>query len=131
MKKLIFCLTIIYLTILCNGVSFAEEEKETPLGMEYIKVGSAQILVPQGSRVTRTQSGMVYPENTEQYMARRFLELEEKIEKIEKKEEELESAINELNTDARFKALDQKIDQIRAEEIKVKEVPFTPQTAEE
>ncbi|MCK5504261.1 MAG: hypothetical protein KAJ10_03820 [Thermodesulfovibrionia bacterium] len=91
---------LISLSFLYGSVSFAfstEEKKELPPGMEVIKMGQAQILVPKGTKVNQ-EPGFITLESTEQYVARKFLDVEGRIKVLEDKEEVLKKKTEELET---------------------------------
>ncbi len=78
-----------------------EGKVKIPEGMELIKSGTVNILVPKGAKVTKAR-GMVIVEDIGAYTGRRFMEMQERLEEIEAKEEELGKEVEQLK-----KALDE------------------------
>ena len=75
----------------------ANDTKDVPPGMEIIKIGggSSRILAPKGLKV-REEFGVIIMEDTKEYLARRFLEMEERLAKIAVKEKNLKKGAGEL-----------------------------------
>ena len=73
--------------------------REIPEGMEAVRIGgSGWLIVPQGAK-TRKVGAQIIVEGSKEYMSRRFLEMNERFEKIEKNQEALQkelSAIRDL-----------------------------------
>ena len=96
MKK-IGALFLIGILVFSAIVAYGQKEpKIKPLpGMKYIKVGNAQIMVPEDA-VVRMVGTITTIETAEQYAARKFLQVEERLAKIEAEQEDLEKEIEEL-----------------------------------
>lgn len=95
MKKII----LIVFMLIAVSVSARADEKEVPPGMEIIKTGGAEFLVPKGTKVSKTGDLIVF-EPVEQYAARKISDMENRLaefrldlkeikEKIEKFSKEL------------------------------------------
>lgn len=89
-------------------VTTRAEEKEVPPGMEIVKVGGAEFLVPEGTKVSKTGDLIVF-EPVEQYAARKLTEMERSLAefrldlkenkgKIEKLSKELDQARMDIKT---------------------------------
>ena len=70
-------------------------EEELPPGMEIIEIGDVKHLVPIGTKV-RKESGLMVLEGQSEYMARKFISIEQRIEQIEKDLEALRKAVGEI-----------------------------------
>ncbi len=68
---------------------------ELPAGMEIIKAGTANIIAPEGSRVYEENTVMIV-EPIEQYAARRFLDIEARMERMESRIGSIEERLDEL-----------------------------------
>ncbi|MCK5580135.1 MAG: hypothetical protein KAJ18_02565 [Candidatus Omnitrophica bacterium] len=94
MKKK-FLVIFVLGSMLSSTFVFALDKKEqdVPKGMEVIKTGTnSSVLVPKGAKTKKVGSKFVV-EGTREYMARRFAEIDERLEKIEKAQEELNRKI--------------------------------------
>jgi len=95
----------ISLAFLAASLACAEDDEgklpkglsELPPGMEIIKVGEANIVAPEGSRVYE-ENTVIIVEPIEQYAARRFLEVEARLKALEEKQREILKALEELAT---------------------------------
>ena len=85
-----FLILIIATSAIFNIVAKAKEELKAPPGMEVIEISGVRYIVPQGSEV-RKKGGLIILEGHNEYVARRFLEFEQRIEAIEKKIEDLQN----------------------------------------
>jgi len=97
MKKIVFIvLAAGFLVSLFALRPSAEEEYlvggiVVPPGMDVIKVGTANVLVPEGTQVFE-KKGLITIETIGQYTARRLIEIEERFVAIETRVEVLEKA---------------------------------------
>lgn len=67
-----------------------------PEGMEAVAIGgSAQLIIPKGAK-TRKVGAQIIVEGTKEYMARRFEEMEQRLAKMEKDQEDLKKKIQSL-----------------------------------
>lgn len=96
MKKSVFFPSVITL-IFIAGLLYAlkDEESELPPGMEVIKVGSAKILVPKGTKVYKRGS-LITLETINEYTARKLVELDERLKEIETRQNQLEEEIKKI-----------------------------------
>ena len=108
MKSLKIC-TFVFVFFFLQTTVFAQNEErltsqeipqrtgpEIPYGMEEIQIGgSAKLIVPKGAK-TRKVGAQIIVEGTKEYMSRRFLETDERLEKIEKQQLELQEQIKAL-----------------------------------
>lgn len=74
MKKIIL---IVFMLMAASALAGADE-KEVPLGMEILKVGGAEFLVPKGTKVSKTGDLIVF-EPVEQYAARKITDMESRL----------------------------------------------------
>lgn len=102
MKNIIIFVTTVCILFCGSYPSFAEDVEdlppgisELPQGMEIIKVGSANIIAPIGSRVYK-QGTMIIVEPIEQYAARRFVAMEARFAVLERQLKEFQKDIQEL-----------------------------------
>ena len=101
-KKIQFGLVIIFLFVLYTYCqSCAEEEYRkvgsvlVPEGMDTLKRGDVNVLVPKGGRIYN-QSSFAVGETPDEYSARKFMDNERHFAELEKKIEEQEVQINDL-----------------------------------
>ncbi len=73
----------------------ADKDADIPPGMEIIKVGGANVVVPAGTKVYK-HKGLITIESINQYTARRLLETEERLGKLEATQEKLKEKIEKL-----------------------------------
>ncbi|MFH1836780.1 MAG: hypothetical protein ABH862_01520 [Candidatus Omnitrophota bacterium] len=121
MKKKILSYMIL-ISIICMGISGIAEEQsnagDLPPGMKAIKVGSATIIAPKDIRMTRI-ADIVQRESIEQYAARKFMEVEERIGILEE---------NNKNLTEEVTALKEEIENAKTEDGETKEVTRSPDT---
>ncbi len=77
------------------GCSLAAVAK-TPPGMEKIKVGNTEYVVPAGTKVIK-DDGRTSLETSIAYTARRFFELDQRLDEVEQRLDEIEDAIDNLS----------------------------------
>ncbi len=109
---LIFCAINPVRNCISNGVNAYAEEGENknryedyiyteegnlriPPGMELKKVGNTNILIPKGGKIFKAADTLIV-ESTGEYAARKFLEMEERFDRIEKEQEIIRREIEEL-----------------------------------
>ena len=96
MKKTFFY-TAIFSFLFFAGIALGAEDKgqqsatNIPPGMEVIKVGKANVVVPKGTKIRRG-GDVMFLENINEYSARKFSEIEDRLSKIEATLSELETA---------------------------------------
>lgn len=66
-----------------------------PPGMELRKVGKINILLPEGTKISKVGNRII-TEGANEYMARRFLEIEARFEAIKKEQDALRKIIEDL-----------------------------------
>ena len=77
------------------GRAQPRKEDEVPPGMEFIKVGNNEILIPKGTKVTKKDAQLIL-EPPEQFWSRRIEGIEEEIAKLKDGEREIKKDIAEL-----------------------------------
>jgi sulfur relay (sulfurtransferase) DsrF/TusC family protein len=94
MKKIFFSGFIIMLSF---AFVFAQEDKEekVPAGMEVLKVGATNVLVPAGTKITK-KDGLIILENTAEYTGRRIYVVEKELAEMKAKQEELVKEVERL-----------------------------------
>lgn len=70
-------------------------EIEVPTGMELRKIGPVNVVVPKGTEV-RDEGGVIFLENTAQYMSRKFTEMENLFNKLQAGQEKLKEELEQL-----------------------------------
>lgn len=95
MRKICFLLVSACLFCVVCLIAEAQQKEELPPGMEIIEIGDVKHLVPIGTKV-RKESGVVILEGHNEYMARRFIGVEQRLEKIESELEEIRKTIEEI-----------------------------------
>ncbi len=73
-------------------------------GMEVVEMGGTNVLVPKGARVSK-EHGMIVYEDTGEFLARRFFELEARLEALEKEQQALKALVEELHAKDKNKSL--------------------------
>lgn len=97
MKKISFFLLIVS-SILFTASIMAQEKKEEklPPGMEMKQIGSTKFVVPQGTQFHK-KADFIIVESAGEYVGRKFLDVEERLTKIETKLKELSEKIEQLD----------------------------------
>ena len=100
-KKMVKKNLIIAIVLFCSSIVFAQNQeqgdKEIPPGMEIIKIGGANVLVPEGTRA-RKKGGLIILESTSEYTGRKVLEIEKRIDRLEAQNKELQENITILKS---------------------------------
>lgn len=78
--------------------SAIKERKEISPGVEVVRIGSANIIVPKGATVTE-KDGTVTIEDIGQYTGRRFEAVEEHLSQLDKKSEDLQKETEQLKAE--------------------------------
>ncbi len=99
MEKIKIYLLILFILIAVPWV-FAQTQSanapKIPEGMEEIQLGgSAKLIVPKGAK-TRKVGAQVIVEGTKEFMSRKIYELNARLEKLEKRQTQLENDIKTL-----------------------------------
>lgn len=112
MKK-IYLFLLIFVFIFSTPFLIAQEDKREEVlpGMEIMEVGQTKILVPKDTKM-RKKGGLIILENIGEYVARRILDVEERLAEVEAKEEELRREVEQ------FKKV---LDEIQKSELTYKE----------
>ncbi|MBL7156768.1 MAG: hypothetical protein ISS92_01255 [Candidatus Omnitrophica bacterium] len=81
-------------------LAFTQEAKrepgvKIPPGMEIRKVGDVNILMPKGAKMDK-RGGVILLENTDQYAAQKFLEVENRLIEIEAEQRMLKNEVKNL-----------------------------------
>jgi prefoldin subunit 5 len=100
MKKITKIILICAAIFFCGVSSLYSEDKNNsdvtiPPGTELQKVGDVQLVVPIGSKI-RKEGNLIFMQNAEEYTAERYLEIENKLRKIDENIESLKLQIKEL-----------------------------------
>ncbi|MEI6631178.1 MAG: hypothetical protein WCL25_01015 [bacterium] len=99
----------VFIALLSLPVQAQEDKKEEalPSGMEKMKIGRAtELVVPVGTK-TYKKGDLVVLESAGEYVARRFVEMEERLLRIEAQEKELKEKIEKI--DAMFIQVQQEL----------------------
>ncbi len=95
---------LVFIFVLCASFIHAQENKDYTIeeegirlgpGMERKRVGGINLRVPKGAEVYQDGPNVIM-EELEEYIARKFKEMEDRIGKIEKNQEELNKEIKRL-----------------------------------
>ena len=78
------------------GAEDSEKKKEIPVGMEEIKFGKINMVVPKGMK-TKKRGNHITLEDVNEYLARRLEEMENAIKKVETRVKALEKTTKEQN----------------------------------
>ena len=70
--------------------------KNPPPGMELIKIGKTNVLAPKGARINKV-AGFQTIEATDQYAARKFMEVENRLKAIEANQRKLLKTVMQIN----------------------------------
>ena len=70
-------------------------EQDVPAGMQIIKIGGANVLVPEETKV-RKKGGLIILESASEYAARKISNIEERISQLEKEDKKLKKEIEIL-----------------------------------
>lgn len=96
MRNIGFFLVLIFVLFTLTAV--AEENKDVPAGMEIVEVGDIKHLVPIGTEI-RKEGGVIVLEGHNEYMSRKFSDIEKRLERIENQIEQLQQSINQKGED--------------------------------
>ncbi len=83
------------------------DEQPPPAGMELIKVGNTEILIPQGTKVTRKGAQLIL-EPPEQFWSRRIKDMEEEISRLREDQQKMKEEIENLKQSVNQSASSQK-----------------------
>lgn len=98
MQEMILCAAV-FLVFSCHPcVARAEgQSEEAPPGMEKVQVGkSTEVVVPRGTKVSK-KGDLVVLESVNEYVARKMLEVEERLARIEEEQKVLRQQLEELS----------------------------------
>lgn len=107
MKKNIVAISILLIMVLCSVMVCAQYEEEgsntnAPPGMIVKKIGGRNVIIPKDSWV-REEGGMLVMEDPNEYAARKFMEIEEHLAKIDTDLETMQKELQELKDENRQK----------------------------
>lgn len=71
-------------------------ENDIPAGMELIKVGQTNIVIPKDMKIRRGGGGLVVLESADEYVARKIFDMETRLKTIEAETKELKKEFEEL-----------------------------------
>lgn len=95
-KRTSFFILILVLAFSAALIAAEDKNKEIPPGMELVLVkDNYKLLVPEGAKI-RKEGAVFILENIDEYVARRFHDMEERIVRIEAKEDGLKKEIERL-----------------------------------
>jgi hypothetical protein len=98
MKRISFFILILILVFSTVLIAAEDKNKEVPVGMELVLIkDNYKLLVPKGAKI-RKEGAVFILENIDEYVARRFYDMEERIVRIEAKEEGLKKEIEQLKS---------------------------------
>jgi ABC-type methionine transport system ATPase subunit len=101
MRKIVIVMSFVY--ILSMGPAYGGEEIQNngdviiPPGMEVIKKGDVNVVVPKGGQL-RKQGSVMLIETADEYAARKFMDTDDHFEKIEGELENTEKEIKGLKS---------------------------------
>jgi len=98
MKRTSFFVLIFILAFSAELIAAEDKDKEVPVGMELVLVkDNYKLLVPKGAKI-RKDGAVFIVENIDEYVARRFYDMEERIIRIEAEEEGLKKEVDCLKS---------------------------------
>lgn len=113
MKKTLYVLALImFISVLTPAyaaeyrIISPEEDIEIPPGMEIIRVGNANVIVPKDTEVYE-KKGMLTVESIAQYTSRKLLDIEARFVRMETRQEMLEKELKD------FKDFDKELEQVK------------------
>jgi response regulator RpfG family c-di-GMP phosphodiesterase len=97
LKDLLLLGIFLFMLVIPGHPCLAQEESDqkVPPGMELLKVGKTEILIPQGTKVTDKGSQLVL-EPPEQFWSRRVKDMEEEIARLKDEQEKIKRDIEEI-----------------------------------
>lgn len=99
MRKISFLLWIIAAIILATSALAQEDKKDenVPEGMEKIKVGPSEFVIPKGMKMEK-KGDLTVMEPSAEYVARRLADIEMRLDGIIRRLERAETRENELSS---------------------------------
>jgi hypothetical protein len=95
MRRAVFIIVVMAAVCVTSPVYAQDKDTpEPPRGMELLKVGDANVMVPKGTKM-RKQGDLNVIEDIGEYVGRKFLDTEERFEKVEARQERMEQDIEE------------------------------------
>jgi peptidoglycan hydrolase CwlO-like protein len=95
-KKIkIFSLFSIFMLVFIVSASTQAETPNVPEGMEDVKIGTVDTIVPKGSKMRR-EGNVTFLESTDAYAARRISDMESRLSKIESNEQQIKREIETI-----------------------------------
>ncbi|MFC1631122.1 hypothetical protein ACFL1I_05165 [Candidatus Omnitrophota bacterium] len=91
-------LSLIIILTCSSALAEAREPAEVPPGMEVILVGKARVVVPKGLQVKK-ELGVMSIESTEEFLARRLMEIDNLLSKTETASAQLKTGLKQLQED--------------------------------
>jgi len=96
MKRISFFILIFISALSTVSIAAEDKEKEVPVGMELVLIkDNYKLLIPKGAKI-RKEGAVFIIENIDEYVARRFHDMEGRIAKIEAEEKGLKKEIEQL-----------------------------------
>ncbi|MBL7131838.1 MAG: hypothetical protein ISS45_10655 [Candidatus Omnitrophica bacterium] len=97
-RKIYFPLILVFVfSILFIIFAKADEKEELPAGMEIIKIGNIEYVVPKGTQINKQGSAAI-PESLSEYVARRFSDIEEYFAKTDQEIKQLKKRVGQTIT---------------------------------
>lgn len=91
-----FLLTVIFVFLVISVGAEEEKKEEAAPGMEIIQIRGSSFMVPKGALVSK-KGDLVVIESGNEYVARRISEMEDRLVKIETKQQEFTQQIEQVN----------------------------------
>ena len=90
MKKGFAIIPAVFIIYFATFFVYAEDKENPPVGMEYIMVGDARVLVPKGTHIQK-QGDLNVVEDVSEYSSRKFVDIDERFGRIETGQAEFSS----------------------------------------
>jgi len=90
---LLLILTFIFATSF--AIAQKNEEEEVPPGMEVLKIGDVRVITIIGTKIKK-QGDLLVVEGTKEFVARKFIEMEDRFSEIDGKTKGLEKEVKKL-----------------------------------
>ncbi len=90
-----YFLLILSLVFSASFIIAEESDEEAPPGMEVIQIGDAKVITIKGTKIKK-KGDLLVVEGTKEFVARKFIELEETFSKLEERTSRLEKEVEKL-----------------------------------
>lgn len=95
----IFPVIILFLIFTIGVIAEELPNEEIPPNMEVITIGKVNYIVPKGMRMKKNEAGVLTLETRDEYMARSFQNMNNRLKDLEENERKFRSDIIELFTE--------------------------------